>query len=265
MKKIFSVFFITLSINLLAQAKAEIFLLDESNNHIKIVLMITLKDDWHIYWLNSGDSGIPTNINWKIQDGFTISKTEWPTPDLFYSDGFVSYGYSDTVLFFYKIQKEDNSSSVEFVCEIKSLICKNVCIPFDTVISFSLNNRKIITASDDILLQIRKKNQHYPIKNHNLKISAERNKSGVILTIKKNQPEILSFNQILFISFENGIFQNTENQEITQTENEILLKVKFDNFKIKEPEFINGLLLIYQELDYNHLSKHAYEISVKIN
>src|SRR5215467_4798783 len=36
---------------------------------------------WHTYWRNSGQSGIPTSIDWELPKGITAGEIKWPVPD----------------------------------------------------------------------------------------------------------------------------------------------------------------------------------------
>ncbi|WP_300845065.1 protein-disulfide reductase DsbD domain-containing protein, partial [Tepidimonas sp.] len=35
--------------------------------------------EWHTYWRNPGDSGLPIELNWTWRDGVQIVAIEWPT------------------------------------------------------------------------------------------------------------------------------------------------------------------------------------------
>ncbi|MGE5150002.1 MAG: protein-disulfide reductase DsbD domain-containing protein, partial [Rhodospirillaceae bacterium] len=35
---------------------------------------------WHTYWKNPGDSGLPTEINWKLPAGAKADPIVWPAP-----------------------------------------------------------------------------------------------------------------------------------------------------------------------------------------
>jgi thiol:disulfide interchange protein DsbD len=54
---------------------------------------------WHIYWRNSGESGLPTDLSWRFE-GAEVGPTRWPAPEVFReSDGFLTtYGYQGEVL-----------------------------------------------------------------------------------------------------------------------------------------------------------------------
>jgi DsbC/DsbD-like thiol-disulfide interchange protein len=43
-------------------------------------LQITHKPEWHTYWKNSGDSGLPTVLEWTLPAGVTAGDIAWPTP-----------------------------------------------------------------------------------------------------------------------------------------------------------------------------------------
>ena len=75
---------------------------------------------------------------------FNSHKSIWPIPKAFEFDGLVSYGYEDQVLFIaeLKIPKNLSESEINLSVKIKSLICKDVCIPFDTLISYQLDLSK---------------------------------------------------------------------------------------------------------------------------
>src|SRR5262245_11990069 len=36
---------------------------------------------WHTYWINPGDSGEPTSIEWEAPPGVEIGEIAWPHPD----------------------------------------------------------------------------------------------------------------------------------------------------------------------------------------
>ncbi|MCH8967165.1 MAG: hypothetical protein IID43_05765, partial [Planctomycetes bacterium] len=43
-------------------------------------LQFQLEEGWHIYWKNSGDSGIPPNVKWDPPAGFEIGELQFPVP-----------------------------------------------------------------------------------------------------------------------------------------------------------------------------------------
>src|SRR5437868_15422530 len=35
---------------------------------------------WHTYWINPGDSGLPTKLSWQLPPGFRAEEIVWPAP-----------------------------------------------------------------------------------------------------------------------------------------------------------------------------------------
>jgi DsbC/DsbD-like thiol-disulfide interchange protein len=57
-------------------------------------VLFTIDPNWHIYWKNAGDAGIPTRIRWKLPPGFSAGPIEFPTPRRFDLPGNIAdFGY----------------------------------------------------------------------------------------------------------------------------------------------------------------------------
>ena len=61
-------------------------------------LQIKHQPEWHTYWKNSGDSGLPTELTWKLPTGVTAGAIAWPTPKKIPIGNLANYGYDNTVL-----------------------------------------------------------------------------------------------------------------------------------------------------------------------
>src|ERR1700685_4419029 len=46
----------------------------------RVGILYKIEPGWHIYWKYSGDSGIPTKIEWQLPAGFTVGDLRWPLP-----------------------------------------------------------------------------------------------------------------------------------------------------------------------------------------
>src|ERR1700680_1005088 len=46
-------------------------------------LEFDIRDGWHTYWRNPGDSGQATTLKWQLPPGFTAGGTVWGTPPFF--------------------------------------------------------------------------------------------------------------------------------------------------------------------------------------
>lgn len=100
-------------------------------------IRISLEEDWHIYWKNPGDTGLPTQVEWFLPEGFTVGPTLWPSPSQFKLDNFVNFGYDQTVIFPFRFSVSGDvvPGIYPVSAKVSWLICKDLCIPGDAVLS----------------------------------------------------------------------------------------------------------------------------------
>ncbi|MEL7453459.1 MAG: protein-disulfide reductase DsbD domain-containing protein, partial [Pseudomonadota bacterium] len=98
-------------------------------------LSFEIDPNWHIYWVNPGDAGIPPEITWKETSHAVTQEAgefEWPLPELLpvVPGQIMDYGYSDQVVLPFRVQipaDADGPLLLEGVADY--LICEDVCIP----------------------------------------------------------------------------------------------------------------------------------------
>ena len=93
-------------------------------------LHFAIKPKWHTYWKNPGESGLPTEINWKLPNGAKADPIVWPAPDFFDIGGVINYGYHDDVVLLTKITPPaDASAPLMLNADANWLVCEDVCNP----------------------------------------------------------------------------------------------------------------------------------------
>ena len=70
---------------------------------IWVALELDIRDGWHTYWRNPGDSGQATQIAWSLPPGLTAGDIEWTTPHRFVVSPLVNYGYAKHAMHLVKI------------------------------------------------------------------------------------------------------------------------------------------------------------------
>lgn len=253
----------------LAQSKAnsEAILVSDSylakkDTSISLGVLIKLADGWHIYWKNSGDSGIPTSIEWIVPKGMEVPKINWPIPKAFEFDGLVSYGYENQVLFMtdFPISKDFDGKIISISAKIRSLICKDLCIPFDTTVNITIDISKNFITDDNISSLFDQTRRALPILNHTLNVSAVIKSDLLYLKADYSEDSKWAESSIYFIPYENGLFKNTLNQELRQKDNYFELVIEPEPYQIKKPTEVYGLL-VYDSVDV----KKAYEIKIPLS
>jgi thiol:disulfide interchange protein DsbD len=95
-------------------------------------LLLHMVPNWHTYWKFPGDAGIPTEINWKLPEGWKVAEIQWPIPLKLNEPGDIQiYGYHDEVLLLQEMTPPAslNGSTVQLVAEASWLVCEKICIP----------------------------------------------------------------------------------------------------------------------------------------
>ena len=237
----------------------------EKDSIISLGVLIDLQDDWHIYWRNPGDSGLPTDIELILPKGITASQIKFPIPKIFASDEIVNFGYAHQVLFLFdlKIPKDFKTKELNISAKINSLICKELCKAFDTTATITLDLSKDFIAGKTISSLFESTEKMLPMQNQNLNIIAELKSNYTYLKVFVNENEKQIIKNIQFYPYEEGVFKNSVKQNITQKENYFEIVLEPDHFRTKDSALVNGLIII-EEIIGKNLSTKAYEIAVPI-
>ena len=107
-------------------------------------LQLAHKPNWHTYWLNSGDSGLPTELRWTLPAGVNAGPIAWPTPRKFPIGPLANYGYEGTVLLPVPVTFEPGfaapvgAQAIDIRLHANWLVCKQECIPEEGRFQLSL-------------------------------------------------------------------------------------------------------------------------------
>ena len=115
-----------------------------------IVLRERIREGWHTYWRNPGDSGQPSRITWHLPAGWRAGDIQWPAPIRMRFATLMSYVYSNEVLFPIELTAPRNARAGETVpltAEGDWLVCSDICIPEHAALSLSV--RVAARGSDD--------------------------------------------------------------------------------------------------------------------
>lgn len=105
------------------------------NGHVQTFLALNYKNypEWHTYWKNPGDSGLPIRFEFLLSgEPVEIEAKEWPVPNRYIEPGdIVTYGNSGEYSLFFKPSEQQLQSweGQDFVIKSSWLVCRHVCIP----------------------------------------------------------------------------------------------------------------------------------------
>ncbi len=104
-----------------------------------IALRLRMREGWHVYWQNPGDSGLPPRMAWRLPAGVSVSDFQWPAPERLPIGPLANYGYAGEVLLPMQVTVAGGpGSTVALTGTAKWLACKVDCIPEQADVALTL-------------------------------------------------------------------------------------------------------------------------------
>jgi thiol:disulfide interchange protein len=211
-----------------------------------VAVKLDMKEGWDTYWINPGDAGIPTQIEWNLPKGFTAGEIIWPAPKKFESSSMVGFGYTDSVMLMTKITppKDFQSGEVKLGAHVRWLACNEMCQPGEADLHLTLpkGNGAIDTTTQGDFENARLALPKELTKKEG-KVSVQKESDGVVLHFK---PEALSdkIEQAQFFPEEQNVFDlSSQSVQIDRGGVTVNLKKGVEEL----PGQVKGLLVIQEK------------------
>lgn len=127
------------------QPHIEVSLLSDANQisvggTLTLGLHLNPDEDWHVYWKNPGDSGMPPSIRWNLPEGVSVSEIQWPYPEKIPFEHLINYGYHSHVVLPVELTLSEDfkGDTLAINATASWLVCKESCIPGDAKLALSL-------------------------------------------------------------------------------------------------------------------------------
>jgi thiol:disulfide interchange protein DsbD len=116
-------------------------------------LLFTLEENWHVYWINAGDSGDPPKATWTLPTGITAGPMQFPIPSRLPLGPLMDFGYEDSVAFPIELTaaKSVKPGPTHIDALVSWLVCREVCIPGKAKLGLNLNVDTKATAPEQPL------------------------------------------------------------------------------------------------------------------
>lgn len=104
----------------------------QPGGELRVGLRMLPDPGWHTYWINPGDSGLPTRLQWTAPDGVETSDIAWPYPERLPIGHLVNYGYEGEHLLPVSVAlPSELVPGNAFVLDLSAdwLVCEVECIP----------------------------------------------------------------------------------------------------------------------------------------
>jgi thiol:disulfide interchange protein/DsbC/DsbD-like thiol-disulfide interchange protein len=115
------------------KVQARLLLRQDGPRRARVGVLFDLAPGWHLYWRNSGDTGLPPELAWTIP-GSKIGAPLWPAPQAFQAPtsgtGIQSYGYKGRVLLAADTTlAEEPGLRTRVAVDADVLVCEAECVP----------------------------------------------------------------------------------------------------------------------------------------
>jgi thiol:disulfide interchange protein DsbD len=195
-----------------------------------VALELNVREGWHTYWRNPGDSGEPTKLVWTLPAGFTAGDIVWTTPHRFEIPPLVNYGYAKLAVHLVKITAAGNleaGTPIALSAKASWLVCSDVCIPESADLHLSLPYSAaagaIDSADEPLFTQARGE-----LPSAAPAATAARIQGGrLVLALGKEWGATLSqIKSLAFFPYDDGGIEYATPQTLTRTESGIELAMK---------------------------------------
>ncbi|HJU33403.1 MAG TPA: protein-disulfide reductase DsbD domain-containing protein [Hyphomicrobiaceae bacterium] len=100
-----------------------------------------IKDHWHVYWRNPGDSGEAPTITWTLPPGFSAGPIVWPTPHRIPVAHLANFGYEGEATLLTRITPPASLAAgtpVDLKAQVTWLVCEKECVPGEASLTVGL-------------------------------------------------------------------------------------------------------------------------------
>jgi len=210
-----------------------------------VALVLDIRDGWHTYWRNPGDSGQATKIVWALPAGFTAGDIEWPTPHRFELPPLVNYGYAKQAVQLVEITAPHDlppGPAISLDAKVSWLVCADLCIPENADLHLRLPTSATAAPIDpDHAALFARARSELPTAA--LPTSARVSGDRIVITLGKDWGGTLAqIKSLAFFPYEDGVIDYAAPQTVTHGPGSLELAVKL-GYQPPTAGPVRGLLL----------------------
>ncbi len=223
-----------------------------------VALRLQMRDGWHVYWRNPGDSGLAPTLTWTLPAGFSAGEIQWPYPERIPVGPLMNFGYHGTVVLPVQIQPLSSLPDQDtFTLRARAdwLVCQEDCIPESADLELTLPTKADPAPMDP------RWNESFATVRQRLPMPVPWPVSFAIdeatltldLTTGHAAERIAALE---FFPLEDGLITHAAPQTLSRAESSLRLTVARGT-QPKPPESVAGLLVVRERQDDGKSLTHA--------
>ena len=228
-----------------------------------LALRQQIEAGWHTYWLNPGDAGLPTTIDWTLPRAFKAGPILWPQPKRIAYGPVVDYGYENEVLLPVDIDVPSTvapGTNVVIAAHASWLVCSDTCIPEDADLSISVPVAAESEADPDGAERLASVRARLPLRNP-FPTTTSVNAENITLHIAMGDARKLR--DVMFFPGDRDVIDNGAPQTPVAGPEGLTLMLRRDGTK-PPPTALNGLLTFRDSAAPSDTGPQAITISSPI-
>ena len=219
----------------------------EPGKTMTVAVRERIDSGWHTYWINPGDSGEPTSIEWNLPAGLSAGSILWPIPHVIPVGPLAEYGYDDEVVLLTEIQVPEKieGDSVTLGAKVSYLVCREICIPEETHVQLTLPVARAGDPSPSAFAgEIEKARAALPVPlPGTASYSVNRAKESLRLTVSTDETRLQGVKEARFFPLAWGSVSNPARQPMKISGGQLTLDLKQGDTN-ETPEKLDGLLVL---------------------
>jgi thiol:disulfide interchange protein DsbD len=222
----------------------------------RIGIQFVMDKDWHIYWLNPGDSGEPPVVHWQLPPGVTAAALEWPSPTRLSTTAGTDYGYQGNVVLlstFTVSAATQPGTSLPIAATVNWLVCHDICIPQRAQLDATLRVATPATQDGNAHSLLTAAAQQIPTP---LPASFHLAASNSSANFRLSLIAPAAVASAIFFPANSGQIDNSAPQQLSVAGNTTRLELKKSDYLQHDPERLQGLLVLN--------GKDSYQVDVPL-
>jgi thiol:disulfide interchange protein len=215
-----------------------------------VALELDIRDGWHTYWRNPGDSGQATNLKWELPPGFTAGDIVWTTPHRFEIAPLVNYGYAKHAVHLVQITApKDLKAGTPTTLAAKAgwLVCSDVCIPESADLQLKLPQSAQAGSLDPAVSSLFTAARSELPTTQPAVTSARVQGDQLIITLSREWGAILSqIKTLAFFPYDEGSIEYAAPQKLTRNQDSVELAMKI-GYQPPKAGAIRGVLVATEQ------------------
>jgi thiol:disulfide interchange protein DsbD len=201
---------------------------------------------WHNYFVNSGDTGLPTTIQWTLPAGFKAGGIQWPVPNQYRVGPLLDYVYGDGLALMVEITPPPElpaGGTVTLEALVDWLVCEDICDPDFAEVSLELPVSTETPEPDPQWIGLfRETRGNLPRHVAEWSADAQLTETGYRLTVQSSEEGLTPPDSVYFFPSEGGVMEPAAPQVAQIDGNSLTLELVVSTYASQPTSVLRGIL-----------------------